>query len=63
MMIKTDSVPNRSEISSENTWDLTPLYADRTAFSEAFSTAESKIHILAVWKTVMKVWRESLRED
>ena len=49
-MIKTDSVPNRSEISSENTWDLTPLYADRTAFSEAFSAAESKIHILASYR-------------
>lgn len=50
MMIKTDSVPNRSEISSENTWDLTPLYADRTAFSEAFSAAESKIPILASYR-------------
>ena len=40
MMIKTNGVPDRSEISSENTWDLTPLYADHTAFSETFSAAE-----------------------
>lgn len=49
-MTKTNSVPKRSEMSIENTWDLTPLCANNTSFSEAFSAAESKIDILASYR-------------
>ena len=50
MMTQTNSVLKRSEISSENTWDLTPLCASHTAFSETFSQAESKIENLAAYR-------------
>ena len=49
-MTQTSSVPKRSEISTENTWDLTPLCAGPTAFSEIFSQAESKIETLAAYR-------------
>lgn len=49
-MQKVNSVPKRSEISTENTWDLTPLCTDNAAFSKAFSEAESKIEILAAYR-------------
>ena len=49
-MTITYSVPKRSEMSIENTWDLTPLCANNTSFSEAFSAAESKIDILASYR-------------
>lgn len=50
MLTNTNSNPKRSEISRENTWDLTPLCADETTFSEALSLAESNIEKLAAFR-------------
>ena len=50
MPINTKNNPKRSEVSRENTWDLTPLCADDAAFSEALSLAESNIEKLAAFR-------------
>ena len=49
-MTKTNSIPKRSEISTENTWDLTPLYEAPAAFEAAFADAEAKIAHLAAYR-------------
>ncbi|MEE0752173.1 oligoendopeptidase F [Frisingicoccus sp.] len=49
-MPTSTSLPKRSEINIENTWDLSPLCPDDEAFKAAFKEAESQIRRLPSWR-------------
>ena len=42
-MSETKQLPNRSDLSVEATWDLTPIFKDDIAFDEAYETLSKKL--------------------
>ncbi|MDT2829934.1 oligoendopeptidase F [Vagococcus carniphilus] len=42
-MSETKQLPNRSDLSVEATWDLTPIFKDDAAFDEAYETLSKKL--------------------
>lgn len=49
-MTETNRLPLRSDAATQNTWDLSPLFADESAFQEAFKKAVEAIPVLADWR-------------
>ncbi len=42
-MSKTKQLPNRSDLSVEETWDLTPIFKDDNAFNEAYELLSKRL--------------------
>ena len=49
-MSNTNKLPLRSEVSVEDTWDLSPLFKDAQAFEDTFAAAEKEICILSAYE-------------